>query len=141
MPSAARTEVPTRGAVFEPLIVLAKARVVTLVEGGVLPPGDGEFLLRALVDLESDGVGLFGPGRTADGLFYAEVADYLVARVGSLAVETGVLAPESAEAIAALEASEGGRVSELLGLSHPAPRDRGLDHAVLRLISHEGGHL
>lgn len=130
---------PTRGAVFEPLIMLAKARVVTLVESRVLAAADGEFLLRALIDLECDGIGLFDPARSADDDFYAAIADYLVARVGSLAVEAPVLAPASAEALAALEASEGPRVSELLGLPPAAPCGRDLDRAVLQLISHEGG--
>lgn len=139
MASGALFEVPTRGAVFEPLIALAKARVVTLVEAAALTPDDGEFLLRALIDLECDGIELFGSARPADDDFYAAVADYLAARVGSLAVEALVLAPASAETIAALEASEGRRVSELLGLPHAAPCGRDLDRAVLRLISHEGG--
>ena len=73
----------TRGAVFEPLIALANARVVTLVEAHALGPDDGEFLLRALIDLESDGVELFGAACAADAAFYTEIADYLVARVGA----------------------------------------------------------
>jgi hypothetical protein len=119
--------------------MIAKARVVTLVESGALAPEDGEFLLRALIDLESDGIELFGATPPANGDFYAAVADYLVARVGRVAVEAPVLAPETAEAIAALAAAEGRRVSELLGLPQDSPCGRELERAVLTLISHEGG--
>ena len=80
---ATLSTVPTRGAVFEPLIALANARVATLVETHALRPDDGEFLLRALIDLESDGVELFGAAGAADDAFYTEIADYLVARVGA----------------------------------------------------------
>jgi hypothetical protein len=96
-------------------------------------------MLRALIDLESDGVELFGRDRPADDAFYAAVVDYLAARVGRVAVETPVLAPSSAEAIAALGDVEGGRVSHLLGLPQAAPCGRDLDRAVLELISHQGG--
>jgi hypothetical protein len=127
---------PTRGAVFEPLVAVAKARVVMLVELGELAVDDGEFLLRALIDLESDGVELFGSPRSADAEFYAAVSDYLVARVGRIGAEAPVLAPETAEAIAALGVSVGPRVARLLGLPQAAPCGRELDRAVLQLISH-----
>jgi hypothetical protein len=130
---------PTREAVFEPLVTVAKARVVKLVEEGALAPDDGEFLLRALIELESDGIELFGPARPAHDDFYAAVADYLVARVGRVAVEAPVLAPETAEAIAVLGATEGRRVSQLLGLARSSPGGRDLDRAVLQLICHPGG--
>jgi hypothetical protein len=112
------TAVPTRGAVFEPLIALAMARVVTLVDAHALAADDGEFLLRALIDLESDGIELFGAGRAADDAFYIEIGAYLAARVGTVAVEASVLGPASAEALAT------------------APFGRELDRAVLELISH-----
>ena len=129
----------TRGAVFEPLVAVAKARIVALVEKGALPADDGEFLLRALIDLESDGVELFGRDRPADTAFYSAVVDYLEARVGRVAAETPVLAPDAAEAIAALGEAEGARVSQLLGLPQSAPYGPNLDRAVLKLISHQGG--
>jgi hypothetical protein len=139
MSSAAPADTPTRGAVFEPLIAVAKARIVTFVELDRLTADDGEFLLRALIDLESDGIELFGPAGPADAAFYGEISDYLVARVGTIAVETSVVAPESAEAIAALGASEGRRVSQLLGLPQAAPCGRNLDRSMLQLIEHQGG--
>jgi len=129
----------TRGAVFEPLVAVAKARIVARVEEGTLPTDDGEFLLRALIDLESDGVELFGRDRPADTAFYGAVVDYLEARAGRVAAETPVLAPDAAEAIAALGEAEGARVSQLLGLPQAAPYGPDLDRAVLKLISHQGG--
>ena len=139
MPSAPVGTRPTRGAVFEPLIALAKARTVALVQAGALDRADGEFLLRALFDLESDGIGLFGGARPADEAFYTAVADYLVARVGSLAHEAHVLAPESAEAAAVLAAAEGRDVAELLVLPGAGPCGPKLDRAVIELVSHQGG--
>jgi (2R)-sulfolactate sulfo-lyase subunit alpha len=61
---------------------------MTLVEDRSLGHDDGTFLLRALIDLETDGVELFGDARPADGAFYAEVARYLEARVGEQPVRT-----------------------------------------------------
>jgi hypothetical protein len=140
MSDAAVIGAPTRGDVFEPLVALAKARIVSRVERGELPDDDGEFLLRALIDLESDGVELFGRDRPADDDFYTAVVDYLAARAGRVAAETPILAPSSAEAIATLGAAEGRRVSQLLGLPQAAPCGRDLDRAVLQLISHQGGN-
>jgi hypothetical protein len=131
--------VPTRAAVFEPLITVAKARVVSLVENGVLAAEDGEFLLRALIELESDGVGLFDGAAPADGEFYGAIGDYLVARVGAVAVDAGVLAPGTAETLAGLASTEGDRVSQLLLIPRTGACGPALDRAVLRLISHEGG--
>jgi hypothetical protein len=115
----------SRGAVFDPLVALAKGRIVALVEQGALPDDDGEFLLRALIDLESDGVELFGRHLPADAAFYSAVVDYLEARVGHVAAEAPVLAPGEAETIAVL--------------GEPAPYGPDLDRAVLKLISHQGG--
>jgi len=139
MSSVLRSERPTRLAVFEPLVAVAKARVVSLVEEGSLDEADGEFLLRALIDLESDGVDLFGRGRPADATFYDAVVEYLVARAGPVAATAPLLAPETAEALAELSAAEGRRVSQLLGLPQDAPCSRALDRAVLQLITHQGG--
>lgn len=139
MSSATLAGRPTRGAVFDPLVALAKARAVALVEEGALGPDDGKFLLRALIDLESDGIELFGSARPADKEFYAAVADYLVARVGRVAVDASILAPRPAEAIAALGAAEGWRVSQLLGFPPAAPSGRDLDRAVVQCINHQGG--
>lgn len=139
MSSASPAPQPTRDAVFEPLVELAKARTVALVESEALDREDGEFLLRALIDLETDGVEFFGAERAADPSFYQDVAGYLVARVGTAAVAMPVLAPASAEIIVALAASEGGRAAELLGLPGIGRRTSTLESAVLKLISHEGG--
>lgn len=109
-----------------------------LVETGELDREEGEFLLRALFDLETDGTVLFGAARPADTEFYGEIVDYVAARIGPTAIET-VLAPESAEAIAALGTAEGRRVAELLGLPGIAPLGPKLDRAVLELVSHERG--
>jgi hypothetical protein len=125
--------------VFEPLIAIAKARAVALVETGELAREDGEFLLRALFDLESDGIELFGAAGAADADFYQEVAGYLVARVGPIGAEALVLSPGSAEAIATAAAVEGARVTELLGLPGAPPSRPTLDCEVLKLVNHHGG--
>ena len=103
----------TCGAVFDALVDGAKARVVRLVDEGGLPRDDGEFLLRALIDLESDGILLWGRERAADAEFYAAVTEYLVARAGRVAAEV-----------------------PLLGGAERLPPPRELDRAVLQLISH-----
>jgi hypothetical protein len=128
----------TRRAVFEPLVALAEARVVALVESHALAREDGRFLLRALIDLESDGPELFDGARAADDAFYADVRDYLVARAGAVAAEAPLLAPGAAEKLAVLAAEEGLRVSELLGLAG-VPCGSKLDRAVTELITHQGG--
>jgi hypothetical protein len=137
--ASAVADARTRGAVFKPLVALAKARVVTLVEAEELDRDDGEFLLRALIDLESDGPELFGCAAAADAQFYAAVTDYLAARAGAVAREAPLLAPASAETIAALADAEGQRVAELLGLPRAVPCARALDRAVQQLINHQGG--
>jgi hypothetical protein len=123
------------GAVFEPLLVLASARVVALVESDVIDREDAEFLLRALIELGSDGVELFGAARPADDAFYEDVTQYLVARAGPIAADVSVLARASAETIAAVEAAEGRRVAELVRFAG----GRDLDRAVIDLIAHQGG--
>jgi hypothetical protein len=70
------------GDVFDPLVARAKALTAALVEQRALARDDGEFLLRALIDLETDGVELFGEERPADATFCADIARYLEARVG-----------------------------------------------------------
>ena len=139
MPSRQPAGGLTRSAVFGPLIALTMARTVALVETGELDRGDGEFVLRALFDLETDGVDLFDAACPADPAFYEAIADYLVARVGPIAAEAPLLAPAQVEAIAAVEAAGGRRVAELLGLPGAAPTTRKLDRAVLELVSHKGG--
>ena len=76
------------GDVFDPLVAHAKARTLALVEDRTLGRDDGTFLLRALIDLETDGVELFGDERPADNAFYAEIERYLKARVGERPVRT-----------------------------------------------------
>jgi hypothetical protein len=73
---------PTRRDAFEPLLALAKLQVLELVTAHELTPEDGWFLARAVFDLESDGVDLFGAELRADARFYDEVRTYLAARVG-----------------------------------------------------------
>jgi len=135
MPDAKLVGEPTRGAVFDALVTVARARVVTLVEEGALAKGDAEFLLRALIDLESDGIELFGARRPADAEFYSDVTDYLVARVGRVAVEAPVLVPRTAETFAVLGATEGARVSRLLGLPQAAACGRELEPG--RSLAHQ----
>lgn len=110
----------TRGAIFDDLVTVAQARVVRLVDDQTLARDDGEFLLRALIDLECDGIVLFGSERAADADFYAAVVAYLIARVGPVAAEAPVLPT----------------VSELLNPTETRPSARELDRAVLHLISH-----
>jgi len=62
-------EVVTRGAIFDDLVIVAQARIVQLVGDKTLTRDDGEFLLRALIDLECDGIVLFGSDRAADADF------------------------------------------------------------------------
>jgi hypothetical protein len=113
-------EAVTRGAIFDDLVAAAQARIVRLVREETLARDDGEFLLRALIDLECDGIVLFGSDRAVDADFYTAVTEYLVARVGPVAGETPVLPS----------------VSELLHPTETRPSPRDLDRAVLQLISH-----
>lgn len=76
------------GDIFDPLVAHAKAVTAALVEEGALEYDDGAFLLRALIDLETDGVELFGDERPADATFCADIARYLEARVGVQPVRT-----------------------------------------------------
>jgi len=94
--------VPTRREAFDPLIALARQRVLALAGAKSLPRDDAAFLLRALCDLEADGVGLFGGDRAADPVFFAAVSDYLAARVGTASVRALAVGPLTPEAIAAL---------------------------------------
>jgi (2R)-sulfolactate sulfo-lyase subunit alpha len=129
----------TRQAVWGPLIALAMARTVALVESGEIARDDGEFVVRGLFDLESDGVELFDRERPPDTAFYDDLTGYLVERVGPVAADAQVLVPAGAEAIAGLQLCEGARVTELLGLPGAALPSRRLDRAVLDLITHQGG--
>jgi hypothetical protein len=108
----------TRRDAFDPLVALAKARVVALAQAGSLTDDDAWFLARALFDLESDGVALFGCERVADDGFFSEVSDYLSARVGADPVRALELGPFTADAVAAL------------------PPRAGLDRAVVELVNH-----
>jgi hypothetical protein len=96
----------TRRDAFDPLIALAKARVVELAGDGSLVGDDAWFLARALFDLEADGVGLFGEEREADDRFYAEVADYLAARVGPAPVRSLALGGLENKVLALVNHSE-----------------------------------
>jgi hypothetical protein len=109
---------PTGGDVFDPLVLLAKARVVDLVEKRRLDRDEGEFLLRALLDLEADGVELFGDARPADAGFYVDVSAYLEARVGATSIRALDLAPEA------------------FAVEGTSPSRASVEHAVLKLINH-----
>jgi hypothetical protein len=122
--------------VFEPLVAFAKARVIVLVETRALARDDGAFLLRALLDLEADGVELFGDTRPADGSFYGDVAAYLNARVGMTSVGALALAPASSAAVIAQADCEGRRAAELLGSFDGSPFRSSVERAVLQLIDH-----
>jgi hypothetical protein len=93
---------PTRREAFEPLIALATQRVLALAGEKTLPRDDAAFLLRALFELEADGVGLFGGDRVADPVFFAEVSDYLAARVGTGGAKALGVGPFTPEAVASL---------------------------------------
>jgi hypothetical protein len=137
MRSHTLVEEQTRGAVFEPLVAVAKARVIGLVEDGGLVPEDAEFVLRALIELESDGIELFGPFEPADAEFYSAIEDYLVARAGRAAVAR-VLGPAPLQAMAAASGAARG-IAQLRRVSRGVPGSRDLDRVVLELISHNGG--
>jgi hypothetical protein len=109
---------PTRRELFDPLVALAKSRVLELADANVLALDDAGFLVRALFDLETDGVGLFGGDRPADDVFYTEVSNYLAARVGADPVRALALGPFDPAAVAAL-----------------SPRT-GLENAVAELVKH-----
>jgi hypothetical protein len=70
------------GEIFDQLVAHAKGVTASLVEEGALEYDDGTFLQRALIDLETDGVELFGDKRPADATFCADITRYLEARVG-----------------------------------------------------------
>jgi (2R)-sulfolactate sulfo-lyase subunit alpha len=63
----------TRGDCFDELLAAAKQHVYE----------EGEFQLRALLDLETDGVDLFDANKPADAAFVAALNDYLAARLGA----------------------------------------------------------
>jgi hypothetical protein len=137
MPSVAPGIGPsTCGDVFEPLVAFAKARVIVLVETRTLARDDGAFLLRALLDLEADGVELFGDMRPADGGFYGDVEAYLNARVGVTSVGALALAPATSAAVIAQADCECRRAAELLGSSDGSPFRSSVERAVLQLINH-----
>jgi hypothetical protein len=94
--------VPTRREAFDPLIALARQRVLALAGARSLQRDDAAFLLRALFELEADGVGLFGGDRAADPVFFAEVSDYLAARVGTTSVQALEVGPFTPESVTAL---------------------------------------
>ena len=77
MPSGA-----SRADVFEPLVSSAMRSTLRLVEDGSLEREDGLYLLRALIDIEADGVELFDPSAPADVAFFRDVWAYLAARAG-----------------------------------------------------------
>ncbi|HEX4518705.1 MAG TPA: hypothetical protein VH063_03890 [Gaiellaceae bacterium] len=109
---------PTRREAFEPLLDHAKHQVLELVAVQEVTPGEGWFLGRAVFDLESDGVELFGAERAADARFHDEVRAYLAARVGA--------------AQAALITFENLTVLEFSGRGSALDRDQ-LDSALIQL--------
>lgn len=91
-----------RSELFDALVALAKARVVAAAGDARLSPADAGFLVRALYDLENDGIALFDGEREADRAFFDDVAAYLAARVGPEPVRTLALAPFAPEELTAL---------------------------------------
>jgi hypothetical protein len=94
--------VASRFELFDALVALAKARVVAAAGDARLSPADAGFLVRALYDLENDGIVLFDGERDADSAFFDDVAGYLAARVGPEPVQALVLAPFAPGELAAL---------------------------------------
>lgn len=135
MSSALCTPVATSDDVFDSLIALAKARVIVLTKTDELTRADGIFVLRALFDLEADGVELFGNSRPPDAAFFGEVAAYLQVRVGASAVDALALVPASAEVLATRAEHEGRRAASLLGVPD-ATTGQSIARAALQLIHH-----
>lgn len=83
---------------FEPLVAAAKARAVRLAGQDRISLEDAFFLLRALEDLEADGVELFAVGTAGGEVLCRRVESYLSARVGpALAQELELVPIQSAE--------------------------------------------
>ena len=93
---------PRRGELFDSLVAVAKARVVALAGDSKLSYDDAGFLVRALFDLECDGIVLFDGEREADPAFFSDVESYLAARVGWEPVQALALGPFPPERVAAL---------------------------------------
>lgn len=83
---------------FEPLVAAAKAKAVVLAREDRISLDDARFLLRALEDLEADGVELFNrQPATREGLGL-DIESYLGARVGlTLARQLLLVTFQSAE--------------------------------------------
>lgn len=135
MSSVPHTTAATSGEVFDSLIALAKARVIVLMKMDELVRADGVFVLRALFDLEADGVELFGDSRPPDAAFFGDVAGYLQVRAGASAVDALALVPTSADVLATRAEHEGRRAASLLGLPD-ATAGQSIARAALQLIHH-----
>jgi hypothetical protein len=123
---------PRREELFEPLLELAKARTLALLAAGALDREEAWVLARAVFDLESDGVELFGAADGADAAFYEAVSNYVADRVGRAgAAKLGLAAADAA----AMEA-EAADVARQLRLSD---QRLSLDRAVLELVIDHGG--
>jgi len=82
----------TRADRFDGLVAVAKEHVTASLESDAVPLDDCRFRLRALAELETDGVGLFGADEPADADFVTSVGNYLAARIGTAAALPLVLA-------------------------------------------------
>jgi hypothetical protein len=134
MPSLRYEQPATSDDVFEALLALAKARVIVLTETRRLTRADGNFVLRALFDLEADGVEFFGDARPADITFFDDVAGYLHARAGATAVDALALAPAPTAALVARADREGRRALALLGGDGESCVESSIARAVLKMI-------
>jgi hypothetical protein len=136
MPSLGYEQPATSDDVFESLLALAKARVIVLTETHRLTRADGIFVLRALFDLEADGVELFGDARPADTTFFDDVSGYLQARAGVTAVDALALAPAPAAALVARADREGRRAVALIGGPGESCVESSVARAALKMIHH-----
>ena len=85
----------TRGSVFAALVSRAKGDAVALVREDRLELEDALYLLRALDDLEADGVELFDASAPADHDFYQGIESYVSARVGQPLAYALALCPDN----------------------------------------------
>ena len=115
----------TRRQAFEPLLAYTKSQLASMVAARRLPLDDGEFLARAVFDLETDGVALFDPDRSADDQFYGDVRSYLAARAGAEPVDALRVDADGVEQLAASTT-----VAEL------ARRRPSLDRVLIQLVTH-----
>lgn len=72
----------TRGSAFAGIVAEAKGQAIALLRDDHVELDDALYLLRALDDLEADGVELFNAHQPADDDFYRQIETYLGERIG-----------------------------------------------------------